>query len=483
MRAAAANLDGGHAAAQLEGADIALNELISRQSSEFYVSHYAAGYSLALRGMRILESPAGHSPSISATFAALPLVIGSECRFDRIADEVTVMTRILQYIVAALSGDASDEAVRFMDQVVDWEVSLYRYREQNAEGFASREILPPPITGQTLLAYLEARFPEWRGLKLKSFRPLFGGFSKSTLLFEIEDQINGSQALVARVAPLHNFLNLEAYDLAKEYRLLRYAYRSGLPVPEQILLEEDPSAVGARFIISRMAPGRTIGTIKESSEPLSEAVISDIAKTLAKIHTVSLIAEDPDLARSHIPRWLTGDLESNTAAFVADWREETMRSNIDPSPAVERGLSWLEANVPHVEGRPGLVHGDFGVHNFLVENGRVSAVLDWEVSRAGDPAEDITNFFSGSGSLIDRDQFMRAYVAAGGLPIEPMRLRYFDVYHCVKILVAGLAALQQIERWDSVTISHATFGFRYMTFAADHLNNLIALAEDAALGR
>jgi aminoglycoside phosphotransferase (APT) family kinase protein len=35
------------------------------------------------------------------------------------------------------------------------------------------------------------------------------------------------------------------------------------------------------------------------------------------------------------------------------------------------------------------VHGDFNPANFLYKNGRVSALIDWENSRIGDPREDL----------------------------------------------------------------------------------------------
>jgi len=106
-------------------------------------------------------------------------------------------------------------------------------------------------------------------------------------------------------------------------------------------------------------------------------------------------------------------------------------------------------------------------------------LLDWEVSRAGDPADDITYFMMGSGDLFREEDLLRHYVAAGGAPIDRYRLRYFDVYQCMKMIVACLAALSQVERWESVGITHAVFGLRYLTFSAKRMNALIDAAEAA----
>ena len=57
-------------------------------------------------------------------------------------------------------------------------------------------------------------------------------------------------------------------------------------------------------------------------------------------------------------------------------------------PAVELGLRWLRANAPE-PAEPRLVHGDFRLGNFIVDEDGLAAVIDWELAHLGDPAEDI----------------------------------------------------------------------------------------------
>ena len=40
-------------------------------------------------------------------------------------------------------------------------------------------------------------------------------------------------------------------------------------------------------------------------------------------------------------------------------------------------------------GTGGLVHGDYRLDNVLVQDGRITAVLDWEMSTLGDPLSDL----------------------------------------------------------------------------------------------
>lgn len=56
--------------------------------------------------------------------------------------------------------------------------------------------------------------------------------------------------------------------------------------------------------------------------------------------------------------------------------------------AVQRGLAERFAEPP--AGDPTVVHGDYGLHNVvLTTDGRVGAVLDWELWTIGDPLADL----------------------------------------------------------------------------------------------
>ncbi len=48
------------------------------------------------------------------------------------------------------------------------------------------------------------------------------------------------------------------------------------------------------------------------------------------------------------------------------------------------------SNVPGLEGTgPVLVHGDFGPQNVLIQDDRITALLDWEFAHIGQPVEDL----------------------------------------------------------------------------------------------
>jgi aminoglycoside phosphotransferase (APT) family kinase protein len=69
------------------------------------------------------------------------------------------------------------------------------------------------------------------------------------------------------------------------------------------------------------------------------------------------------------------------------------------------------------EGAPCVVHGDIGAHNLLVHDDRLTAILDWEFSRVGDPAEDLGVARPNVIACMDWDEFLRIYRDAGGRPV------------------------------------------------------------------
>lgn len=82
---------------------------------------------------------------------------------------------------------------------------------------------------------------------------------------------------------------------------------------------------------------------------------------------------------------------SLSEAFIPRWRiAMQLLSSIDKVLAKEID-QWAQPRLHFLDrfGSPRLVHGDFGLSNLLWhESGRISAVLDWEHARFGDPRED-----------------------------------------------------------------------------------------------
>ena len=112
------------------------------------------------------------------------------------------------------------------------------------------------------------------------------------------------------------------------------------------------------------------------------------------------------------------------------------------------------------------MHGDYRVGNYLLAEGRISAILDWELVHLGDPLEDLgwaylKMFRSGSericGLLPEKD-FEQIYTAAAGIAVDRETVRYFELLALYKIAAMNVGAIWLVERGAS-DLRLATMGF------------------------
>jgi aminoglycoside phosphotransferase (APT) family kinase protein len=123
----------------------------------------------------------------------------------------------------------------------------------------------------------------------------------------------------------------------------------------------------------------------------------------------------------------------------------------ESSPALELGLAWLERNRPEPEGDV-VVHGDFRLGNLIIGEDGVRAVLDWELVHRGDPFEDLGYLcvrawrFGAEhpvGGFGTYDDLFRGYERVSGCPVDPARVRWWEVFGTVWW---GGACMQQAAR-------------------------------------
>jgi len=80
-----------------------------------------------------------------------------------------------------------------------------------------------------------------------------------------------------------------------------------------------------------------------------------------------------------------------------------------------------------------LLHGDLGNHNVFVQDGEVSALIDWEDSAAGDPIFDVASWGTFVGNHERRQAFLGGYGKPDDLPAD-FELRYWLYY--LRIMLA-----------------------------------------------
>ncbi|MCC6829329.1 MAG: phosphotransferase family protein [Novosphingobium sp.] len=464
-------------ATALQGVDAVLNELMLRQDGAFFADHYRHGITLAREGIALLRQDMAERAGLLPGLAELDVPSGDDVSGDTWTRRYTQLSRLLRDLSHAFADD--DEGKPIIAAMFAWEERLYAHATAAAQLDAPPQLILSMFTPESLCAYLRQARPDWEVIAVRDFDPVPGGFSKATVRFSVEDGHGKLHEMVLRVEPAVSTLGLHSQDLAAEYQVLQLARQHDLAVPEPILFEADAGKLGLRFLISARAKGINCGSFRSASSAISMELVRDAARTLAQISHVQPDRDDPLAQRSHLGAWAAHDtLGAATEALVRYWYDiATARGVV--SPTIAHTYEWLIAHVPHCDGRPSLVHGDFGFHNMLVAEDRVSAVLDWEASYLGDPAADLCNFLFSTQGAVERDDLLRFYAQAGGVPIDAERLAYFDLFNAFKITIGSIAPLHLLNERNDAPLSFAVLGLQYPHFSIARIPDLLRRADAA----
>jgi aminoglycoside phosphotransferase (APT) family kinase protein len=115
---------------------------------------------------------------------------------------------------------------------------------------------------------------------------------------------------------------------------------------------------------------------------------------------------------------------------ISNMRRRATRSDGSMDPLVRLSLDWLERNVPDWNGPTVLVQGDTGPGNFMYENGRVTAVVDWELAHFGDPMDDIAwlSLRTVQDTFTHFPDRLREYEELSGNTIDATRVWYYRLF-------------------------------------------------------
>ena len=243
----------------------------------------------------------------------------------------------------------------------------------------------------------------------------------------------------------------ESRSRAEEFALLSVAHRLGMMVPEPLWCEPSGEVLDRPFYLMRRAEGSSDPRkLRELEAEAGDALARQLGGELAKLHKMQPAKAPPEL--DFLPR----PPANLVAARVASYREQ-LDAHPEPRPVLEWAINWMADNAPSA-GPTTLCHRDFRTGNYLVEDGKATAILDFEFAGWSDPAEDLGWFcarcwrFGAMGSRdADRDAggvgsraaFYAGYKAVSGKPVDHARVTFWEMVAPIRW---ALVALQQGER-------------------------------------
>ncbi|WP_241687831.1 phosphotransferase family protein [Janthinobacterium sp. 17J80-10] len=232
----------------------------------------------------------------------------------------------------------------------------------------------------------------------------------------------------------------------QEFAVLSVAYQAGVTVPRPLWLCRDPDVAGRDFFVMERIAGVAAGhrLVREAELVPNRAMLGEeLGANLAQLHTV--VPPQPSLD------FLPAPYANHALETIAEYRRHLDHIDV-ASPALEWGLRWCELHAP-ASVPACLIHRDYRTGNYMVDQGKLSGVLDWEFAGWGDPREDIGWLmarcwrFSANereaGGVSHAEDFLRGYQRISGRSFTRAELRYWQVMAHLRWAVI---ALQQAQR-------------------------------------
>lgn len=293
-------------------------------------------------------------------------------------------------------------------------------------------------------------------------RMLSGGASKEQYAFRLQWTENGQardEPLVLRVQPAQSAVET---DRLREFQIV-HALKNLMPVPMAYWVDND----ARYFQHPALIYGFCEGVAKPPEKPDQKSVrggYGEYSRVLLPqfIDCMAKMAKfDPsghDLSAYDIP--VVGSNEAVIKSinyFERAWEED----RLEAVPLLTLVAQWLRDNAPPLD-HVSLVHNDYRAGNYLFDpaDGRITAVLDWELAYFGDRHADLAFTMTPAlcevdengemivAGLCGRQEFIQRYEAATGLPVDHDRIAYYEIYNNWRaaLICNGSAARCIVER-------------------------------------
>jgi aminoglycoside phosphotransferase (APT) family kinase protein len=277
--------------------------------------------------------------------------------------------------------------------------------------------------------------------RISEVAQLSGGWSRHSFVARADLGSGEDRRFIVRVEAPGGVLET---DIASEYALY-HALDDEPDIRTPRVFHFDDTAsnpFGNRYMVMEHVAGTAANAFRRSDRGWLEAdwngprgIARDMVENLARLHSLP------------VERVHTGTVpELGYLDVVRRWQAVYEERRLVRDPVTEEGFEWLRERVPADEQR-GIVHGDYRIGNALVDGGRLTALLDWELAYVGDvrfdlgylalerlagkhlrPVTPLLNAFA------DADWFFDEYASLTGHPVDREIVRTFSVLGIMMLL-------------------------------------------------
>ncbi|WP_411287282.1 phosphotransferase family protein [Phenylobacterium sp.] len=310
------------------------------------------------------------------------------------------------------------------------------------------------------------------GARATDAQRLTGGASMETWAFAIVGEGGRDDLILRRRTAAFDPETSRSTSLAAEAALIRAVGARGAPAPALVHLCDAADGLGEAHVTRHVA-GETLGR-KIVGDPRFDAVRPALARQCGEI-----------LAQIHAtPAPPEANLKTADSRVELDRYEEAYRLSGARRPILELAFRHLRTQAPEPVA-PVLLHGDFRNGNLMIDPAvGVAAVLDWELSHLGDPAEDLGWICVNSwrfgrpdrpvGGFGDYADLLAGYAAAGGGAMTLARVRYWQALGSLKWGVMCLMMYASYATGAETSVERPMIGRRVSETEIDLVNLLEA---------
>ncbi len=245
-----------------------------------------------------------------------------------------------------------------------------------------------------------------------------GGASREAWFVDVESPDGSTQPLFLRYSRARRLDDTPFHSLWVEAEVFMALQDTDVTVPRTLGVHPTREAM----LAERVSGGTWFYRISDPDEQVRTA--QDFIRNLAALHHL-------DPAKLALPSF--GPVKTareHALDEVANMRRRATGPDGAIDPLVKLSLDWLERNVPDWDGPTVLVQGDTGPGNFMYQDGKVTAVVDWELAHFGDPMDDIAwlSLRTVQDTFTSFPDRLREYETLSGFEVDDARVWYYRLF-------------------------------------------------------
>ncbi|MCG2621229.1 phosphotransferase family protein [Arthrobacter sp. I2-34] len=308
---------------------------------------------------------------------------------------------------------------------------------------------PVPLQGR-IADFIGARV-DGGAVEVSGLHRVGGGSSRENWPFDALWGNGGSRrshALLLRRDPQDSVVSS---DRDVEFNLLGALESTPVPAPRALWIDEAGNHFDRPSMILERCPGSAARSVLRDKDPLGlglpgqVGLAQELCRLLVTVHRL-------DVGDAGLDGILQPPPNNPAEDQLRMWLAELDRQETAPEPQLRMAATWLGDNLPDPPERLVLVHGDFRPANVLVHEGRIEALLDWELARLGDPLDDLgwytaplyrqEHFIPGFWEASD---FLACYEQLAGFAVEPAALKFWQVLATFRLAVIALTSVRSFR--------------------------------------